>query len=111
MDIEKQDLFQFVKEKTFVNDVDINMETRLEDDLGVHGDDAVEFIIAYGKYYNVNISNFMAADYFNGEGLNVLNSLIGIFKKEKKASKKILTVGHLYKGILAGRLDEEVINS
>ncbi|MBE9599489.1 DUF1493 family protein [Pedobacter sp. MC2016-24] len=111
MNIEKPDLFQFVKEKTFVNDIDINMETRLEDDLGVYGDDAVEFIIAYGKYYNVNISNFMAADYFNGEGLNVLNSLIGIFKKEKKASKKALTVGHLYKAILAGRLDEEVINS
>lgn len=111
MNIEKPDLFQFVKEKTFVNDVDIDMETRLENDLGVHGDDAVEFIIAYGKHYNVDVSNFMAADYFSGEGLNILDSLIEIFKKEKKASKKTLTVGHLYRGILAGKLNEEVINS
>jgi len=49
----------------------------------------------------------MAADYFDGEGDPILPAVIRIPTGKKN---KILTVGHLEKGILAGRLDEEVIN-
>jgi hypothetical protein len=34
-----------------------------------------------------------------------------MFTGKSKPSRKILTVGHLEKGIIAGKLDEEVINS
>jgi hypothetical protein len=89
--------------------------TRLYEDLGIYGDDAVEFLIDFGKEFNVDVSNFMAADYFKGEpGVDFVTPIINLFKKDKikpvKATKT-LTLGHLEKAIKAGRLDEEVINS
>jgi hypothetical protein len=108
MDIDKHELFLFVKEQTGENEIDI--DTELQDDLGIRGDDAVDFLIAYGKRYSVDVSEFMAADYFGSEGSGILshlvNKLFGIPEKRKR-----FTVGHLYKGIQAGRLDEEVINA
>jgi len=97
------ELVQFTIEQSCVDDEPITRETRLYDDLGIYGDDAVDFLIAFGKKFNVNVSRFMAADYFKGEGIDILG--LG------HAPTKTLTVGHLEKGIIAGRLDEEVINS
>jgi acyl carrier protein len=103
MESEKfSDLVKFTIKESCIDDEPITRETRLYDDLGIYGDDAVDFLIAYGKKFKVNVSKFMLADYFKGEG-------VGIFDVEPK--KKTLTVGHLEKGIIAGRLDEEVINS
>jgi len=106
-------LRDFVVKQSCVDDGLITIETRIEDDLGVYGDDAVEFMIAYGKEFNVDVSNFMAADYFDGEGglklFPFIKHIFGI--KGTSTSRKTLTVGHLEKGIIAGRLDEEVINS
>ena len=108
-----QDVFnklkEFVVNKSGVDDEPINESTRIQEDLGVSGDDAVEFILAYSKEFNVDVTNFMAADYFEDEGgLRIWYFLKGAFGFSKKG--KILTVGHLEKGIHAGRLDEEVIN-
>ncbi|MDX1937545.1 MAG: DUF1493 family protein [Flavihumibacter sp.] len=109
----KIDIFDRLKEFTIsqsaVNDEEITRETKLAEDLGVYGDDAVDFIIAYSKFFNVDVTKFMAADYFRAEGgIKLPSFLTTIFDGDKK---KELTVGHLEKGILAGRLDEEVINS
>jgi len=90
-------------------------DTRLYEDLKIYGDDAVEFLIDFGKEFNVDVSNFMAADYFKGEsGVDFITPIINLFKKDKiKPTKatKTLTLGHLEKAISVGRLDEEVINS
>jgi acyl carrier protein len=96
-------LKEFVIKQSAVDDEEITKETQIEDELGMTGDDAVEFMIAYGKTFNVDVTKFMAADYFGPE--------VGILFRLFKRSRKILTVGHLEKGILAGRLDEEIINS
>lgn len=102
-------LKEFVVNKSGIDDEPINKATRIQEDLGVSGDDAVEFILAYGKEFNVDVTNFMAADYFEAEGglriWYLLKDLLGFNKKGK-----ILTVGHLEKGIYAGKLDEEIIN-
>lgn len=95
-------LVLFTNKQSYVDDEPITRETRLYDDLGIFGDDAVEFLIAYSKTFNVDISKFRAADYFKGDGIDIL----GLEKR-----KKTLTVGHLEKGMMAGKLDEEVINS
>lgn len=71
--------------------------------------DAVDFLIAYGKRFEVDISNFMAADYFNGEGLGLL-SYIGAKLFGSKGERKPFTVNYLYKGSIAGRLDDKIIN-
>jgi hypothetical protein len=77
--------------------------TGMQRDLSVYGDDAVAFLVAYGKAFHVDVSRFVAADYFDGEGIGVL----AWFKPAKK--RKELTVGHLQQGIAAKRLDEQVL--
>jgi acyl carrier protein len=109
-----QDIFirlkEFVVNKSGVDDEPIDKATRIQEDLGVSGDDAVEFILAYSKEFNVDVTNFMAADYFEAEGglriWSLLKDLLG-FNKQGKT----LTVGHLEKGIYAGKLDEGIINA
>jgi hypothetical protein len=81
----------------------ITASTGMQRDLGVYGDNAVEFLVAYGKAFHVDVSQFMAADYFDGEGMDVL----AWFKPVKE--RKELTVGHLQQGIAAKRLDEQVL--
>lgn len=100
----------FIIKETAVHDEEITMDTQIEHDLGITGDDAVDFMIAYGKAFNVDVSNFMAGDYFSGEGGSLLSTIIGAFTGKKESQKKALTVGHLEKGITSGRLDEEVMN-
>lgn len=53
----------------------------------------------------------MAADYFSNEGGPILPAIIRFLTNRKKRERKVLTVAHLEKGIITGRLDEEVINS
>jgi acyl carrier protein len=54
-------LVEFVIKQSAVIDEQINPDTRIETDLGVSGDDAIEFILEYGKAFNVDVSRFMAA--------------------------------------------------
>lgn len=89
----------------------ITRETTIEGDLKITGDDSDEFLIAFGKEFNVDISGFKIGDYFGSEGDPVLRTLNRILIRRKKRSKKTLTIRHLEKAVLAGKLDEEVINS
>lgn len=81
----------------------ITKDTQIENGLGIYGDDATEFILEYAKQFEVDVSNFLLADYFLDEGLN----LLGLFRKKKK---KTLTIGDLLKGIEAAKLNEEVLS-
>ena len=86
---------------------EIKRETTLEGDLKIYGDDSDEFLIAFGKEFNVDVSQFPIGNYFSNEGSHLLLWLIG---KQKRQIKQ-LTIGQLEKAVIAGRLDEEVINS
>jgi|SRR5579872_4054632 len=105
------------KLKTLISNISgINIEriqddSRIEEDLRIYGDDAVELLITYGKEFNVDVSRFMAADYFSGEGLDIIGAIKRAITGKPKPLKKELTINHLEKGIIAGRLDEDVINS
>lgn len=89
---------------------EINIETSLERDLNITGDDADEFLLAFGREFNVNVSQFPIGEYFGDEGEPILPAIFRFLTNRKKRSRKSLTVGHLEKAIIAGRLDEEVIN-
>jgi acyl carrier protein len=110
----KNELFErlkgFVIRQSCVDDEVITDETRISDDLGVNGDDGVEFMIAYGREFNVDVSKFMAANYFDPEGSRVLSAIVESLHGYNKSKRKPLTVGHLLRGIQAGRLDEEVMS-
>lgn len=90
---------------------ELSYETSLERNLRITGDDADEFLIAFGKEFNVDVSKFPIGDYFGDEGDPILPALIRMFTGKKKRKTKELTIGHLEKAVLAGRLDEEIINS
>ena len=96
------ELVAFIRDTIKEYELPIMRETLIEDDLGVSGDDADELVISFGKKYNIDISNFNFAKYFYNEP--------GIFNFQSRQIKPF-TVGHLEKAIIAGRLDEEVINS
>lgn len=91
-------------------ETDVKENSSLQDDLGIYGDDAVDYIIAFGKRFNVDVSKFMAADYFSGEGDFILSSS----NKPSKSiggTRKNLKISHLVRAVEAGRLDDDVINS
>jgi acyl carrier protein len=85
---------------------EIKRSTRIEQDLRLTGNDAVEFIVAFGKEFGVDITNFMANEYFDAEGIihipfeNVINSLIDfLFGIKNKKHKKVLTIEDLERAI------------
>ena len=105
------ELNTFIIKQAIVNNKAITRETKIEDDLGVTGDDSDEFLIAFGKEFNVDVSKFPIGNYFGDEGDQILPAIIRMFTGKKKRQTKKLTIGHLEKAVMAGRLDEEVINS
>lgn len=79
-----------VVRKTGVDDEEVTRDAAVEEDLGVTGDDAVELLIEYGRAFNVNITKFMAADYFSPEGDPILPAIIRFITNKKSASQKFL---------------------
>jgi acyl carrier protein len=103
-------LKELIVEQIGVHQNEVTPNARLYEDLGVYGDDAVDLLIKYGKKFNVDVSKFMAADYFKGEGIDVFGWVLQLFSgKQPGHGLKVLTVNDLEKGIVAARLDEEVI--
>lgn len=95
------ELVSFIRDNIGEYEMPITKETSIEDDLGVSGDEADRLVIAVSKRFNFNMENFKFGRYFNDEP--------SIFDTSRMV--KPFTVGHLEKAIIAGRLDEEVINS
>jgi Protein of unknown function (DUF1493) len=99
-----EELKKFVLKNSIAEESELSRSTIVDTDLYLRGDDGIEFILKYAKHFNVDVSNFMAADYFEAEGGNIL-----FF--DKPSELKNLTLGDLEKGILSGKLDERIINS
>jgi len=103
-------LKQFIVDRIGVNEEEVTPGSRLYEDLGIYGDDATELLVEYAKRFKVDVSKFMAADYFKGEGMDLIGTLVRILTGKRSGHKyKVLTVNDLGKGVNAGRLDEEVI--
>lgn len=95
---------EFTRKESFVNDVTLTRETKLEDDLGISGADGVEFVVAYGKAFNVNVSNFKADDYFEAEGGQFISKIAELLmgRREYHPKRKELTLGDLEVGVIKG---------
>lgn len=96
------ELITFIRDTIREYNMPITRQTEIENDLGVTGDEAEDLIVAFGKRFNVDISNFDFSTYFYDEPgfFQINDQVIASFK-----------VGDLEKAIIAGRLDESVINS
>ena len=107
------ELFKLFIEKHCFADIEkLNLHSDIEDDLLLMGDDAIDFILAYSKEYNVDVSQFMAADYISTEGGHLLlKHTFRRFFRNQYSTRKKLTIEHLLNGIVAGKLDESIITS
>jgi acyl carrier protein len=58
----------FVEELRWQYPFELKRETEIEQDLGITGDEAYEFIAAYSRHFFVFVLNFRFEDYFKQEG-------------------------------------------
>lgn len=89
-------LLEFISDEVRDESVEIKRESAIENDLGISGDDADDFILKFAKKFNVDISEFDADKYFEGEP--------GFLPLSSAAEKKGLTVEDLERAIHIGRL-------
>jgi acyl carrier protein len=90
-----QELVSFIKD-FWDESLEITAETKIEDDLGITGDDADEFLVAFSKKFNVSLKKFIFKKYFESEP--------SLFSHFKSAPSKRLTVNMLVEAIEKGEL-------
>ncbi|MRG44191.1 DUF1493 family protein [Chitinophaga sp. SYP-B3965] len=88
----------------------MSRETCLEKDLGMSGDDAYEFLLDFSKEFKISLSEFEMKKYFYPEGDSIFPGIIRLFTGRDNPKQMELTLGHLEKAVIAGRLDEDVIS-
>lgn len=75
MDYQKQfeDVKRFIFHERGKYKFELSKSHSLQHDLGICGMDAVEFIVNFGKKFNVKVSSFDAEKYFKPEGFGSTN--------------------------------------
>ncbi len=98
------DIKSFIEEVRWKYPFELQRETRVEQDLGITGDEAYEFIDAFGRQFSVDVTNFKFNCYFELEGDWILPALIRFFKGKRKEEKLVLTLGDLEKAVESNEL-------
>ncbi|MGN6087366.1 DUF1493 family protein [Trinickia sp.] len=90
----------------FGGQLNIQPASRLEDDLGLTGLDAVEFIDKWADTFHVQAGEFPYRRYFSPEGQQLLSSFLGLFSKRFRRPTLVpLTLGMLAEAMRRGRWD------
>lgn len=89
------ELVSFIREEIADYKLVITYDLSIEDDFGISGDDACDFIISFSKRFNVGIAKFVFSNYFHSE--------CSFF--DRMTDKKPLTVGMLEQALKSGRLE------
>ncbi len=95
-----QQLIAFVREETGAGSMPLALNSRIEEDLGVTGGDAVDLIKKYATFFNVDVSGFTYSRYFYPEP-PIIRSLGQIVP---------FTIGHLADGIDVGMLNDDLVD-
>ncbi|NLA20923.1 DUF1493 family protein [Burkholderia cepacia] len=96
----------------FGGQLNLQPESRLEEDLGVTGLDGVEFIDKWAETFGVDAQGFPYRRYFGPEGQELLSSLIGLFVKRLRPPKRHpLTLGMLAEATRRGKWDTDAIEA
>lgn len=91
----------FIETQRWKYDFPLTRNTLLQKDLKIWGDDAVDFLEAFGKKFDVDLSTFKIDLYFRTEGgFSMFNSF---FKEKNKY--KALTIGDLEDAVNKGVLE------
>ena len=75
-----KEVFAMVSEFTGARPEKLTSETTLFYDLGMDGDDAVEFFEEFGRAFGVDLTDFNIENHFGPEGSNPLSSILTWFQ-------------------------------
>lgn len=90
----------------FGGQLNLQPSSRLEQDLGLTGHDATEFIDTWAQRFKVDVQGFSSGRYFGPEGFDVLSPLLGLFSKRFRRPALVpLTLGMLAEAMRRGRWD------
>ena len=95
----------FVVEQRWEYDFVLTRKTELRKDLKIWGDDATDFILAFGKAFNVDLSKMDLDKYFPPEGNAFLSNIIRLLILKKAPTYLSLTLGDLEEAVKTGRLE------
>jgi hypothetical protein len=95
----------FVIEQRWEYDFVLTRKTELRKDLKIWGDDATDFILAFGKAFNVDLSKMDLDKYFPPEGNAFLSNIIRLLILKKVPTYLSLTLGDLEEAVKTGRLE------
>jgi hypothetical protein len=95
-----EEVLKLIPPSLFPKDRPISGRLRLETDLGIYGDDAVDFLAKFGEKYNVDLSNLDYSKYFTKE-----ISFYFIRRFFLKRNKLDLTIDDLVSSINTGKLE------
>lgn len=96
-------LKNYIIDLMLINPKKITKDTEVEKDLGITGDDAIDFIEEFSTFFNVDISSFEYNKYFRPEGIG-LSWALGLTDKKPNDRKKI-TLEDLTNSIEKGKLE------
>jgi hypothetical protein len=69
----EREVFDFVAEFCSFPRQNLRRETRLQQDIGVDGDDGDDLLIAFSKRFGVSLDTFYTLNYFNNEGVSIFD--------------------------------------
>ena len=91
---------------SLTNKTRVTADTRLEDDLGVTGDDGVDLLLAVEKKYGISLEplrqtfNMQPNEYlFHGEGFGIDFLALFRLRDEPKPVVRVFRVGELYDAV------------
>lgn len=96
---------KFVTKQRWEYDFPLTRETTLRSELKLWGDDAVDFIISFGKEFNVDISTLDLNKYFPPEGDRILPTIFRLLSLKKKPEYFSITLGDLEESVKKGKLE------
>ena len=97
-----EQIVQFVQNERW--DGMYNRRTELLNDLKLWGDDAYEFIVAFSKKFNVDISEFDFDKYFYPEGDRILSAILDFVLRRKRPAKVKITLADLERAVKIRKL-------
>lgn len=92
----KEQIFEFIIDELGSYSFPMSLETQIENDLGITGDDAIDLIDNLSKRFGFKIDDFKPEIYFYPEP--------GFLQLNHQGNRKPLTLGHIYNAVLSGSL-------
>lgn len=104
-DSEAQIVIDFVANFVGVDSTEISVSTKLREDLGLAGEDAVELFFEFSKRFKVDISAVNVVAVFGGEYPATFFGLLNNFLRKSRIdkSKGDVTVKELIEAVNVGR--------